>query len=1370
MVIQISSNNKTQKIVQAFEKLAARSQMQGKGDKPIVSSSDEGAANNASKEPSAIQDELSGKTGTYSGSSDTNVGLSMNDTKQLHHSTNSDVAVKDSQQLESDSLARNSLPKPLMLIDNKGRSNSFKESTRNDSMLLENKQSSAPATPLEDSQTRNVTLNSSDEQITESSNKFTDVALNDEDDNHTTTVHTADCIPPEPPKLNNRYVLNADFNKESPSAVKDSKLQEDEFTNSDGSYQDWMPSVLKDESWPQPDTTTSRENARSYRQRIRKKSSRFDVQEQFENDSKPVSSRTSSTEEIAQAVDTEGSDISAKEKTENESVRNTEADNGKLLDNPYLSISAKSNTILKNSTLTEDSDAEWKKYRNDEFVKHLNQNNFRLKPPFEVSHQEYPPDTFAKKPKNRTKSIESGSFTPSSPLKLFWDRHDTYTKDKFKDILGYVNGGQVTKPSEGTSQSLKAKRREAIQVPSMESSSEIAASETDDARIRNVLQGADSIYNKAVAKAADRLPQNRQLQNVDGSVTYSEEFTSDADEFGSQHSGTTFSANNYYQNGNDIFRNLKKKFGKPLPRPGSEVSDYTFDGNGANNKEASAVSPIEERPSISEHLDTPGAPSINSQHNTENEYEDSNVTSSLELLQKQLNISYSDLGHLENPVSMPMIEEEKENRIPDDESEKNDVTTKIIVDGETTPVVTKDESPTDEHENFHSASPTRIGHTGMNFISAEDYKDKVFDKRQNKFIRKDEYRKLYGVDTTPSDNEHKMSSDELPNDKLDNLSELSDIEETATLKATELPFQAYQPLHAPSHKIITKKRSSLKKPNSNYTRLRHQEVSFKLPIQEIRLPDTDGYPLNRKLTPSDSGLSDLSFSQTNNALVSAITESYPQEDWELVEQLDISDKNLDKLRALDRFTPHVWLLDASHNHISHVEGIPLDIQILKLNDNSLTNLASFQFTNLQVLELDNNSLENLSGLASLTNLTKLSLSSNGITSIDHLDKFRMLRYLNLSGNQISGQIDFSHYQLWFLEDLILDDNKINSLVGIENLPNLIYLSADRNKIRQIVCQGVRHENLKRLSLNFNMMTEASLQSFPYLKRLSFNRNSTRTIDSIGKYLEKVSFKYQGFTSSSAGAQIVQNSLRSASHLQEACFTGSSIDFEQIDLSRGGMFSTITNLNISAMQLRSLPASFSAIFPLLVSLNLNFNNLSTLSGLQGLRHLRKLKMLGNTIEDVSEVIEYTEASRGSIQLFDLRVNPITKSFYPYVFYDPDDRNEDEKNQRFEEEARSSMTNTDGSFVDESTVLNLKDFDDIEAFSVEYEKLYSADELLRWHEKDVQFDKRQPGITAKQKKIYQTGFIVWFHNIRCLDGLKITSKRRTYEYHQFLKQRR
>ena len=165
------------------------------------------------------------------------------------------------------------------------------------------------------------------------------------------------------------------------------------------------------------------------------------------------------------------------------------------------------------------------------------------------------------------------------------------------------------------------------------------------------------------------------------------------------------------------------------------------------------------------------------------------------------------------------------------------------------------------------------------------------------------------------------------------------------------------------------------------------------------------------------------------------------------------------------------------------------------------------------------------------------------------------------------------------------------------------------------------------------------------------------------------------------------------------------------------------------------------------------------------------MYKRQIEDVSEIIEYTEASRNSIQLFDLRVNPVTKSFYPYVFYDPEDRNEDDKNQLFEEEARSSMTNTnDGSFVDESTVLNLKDFDDIEAFSVEYEKLYSADELLRWHEKDAQFDKKQPGITSKQKKIYQTGLIVWFHNIRCLDGLKITSKRRTHEYHQFLKQRR
>ncbi|KAF6015627.1 hypothetical protein HII12_000787 [Brettanomyces bruxellensis] len=1356
MDYQDSPGNRTQKIVQAFEKLAAGTKMSENGNKAVVSCSEENVVKDPIQEHSVIQDDFSGKTGTYSGSSDTNVGLTRGDSKHSHLPSDTEVAIKDSQQLETDSLERNVLPKPALSMNKSGYGNSFRESTRNDSMLLENNHSTALASPLKAP------------QIQETANSFSDVALNDDDNDYTSTVHTADCVPLEPPKMTNKYVLNANFNKESPSAVKDSRIQEENSIHSDQSYQDWMPSVLKDQSWPQSDRNASGENTQSYRQRIRKKSSRFDVPEQPDDNSRPVSSETSSAGEIIQEVDTESSDVSGSENIKNAPSVNVPKDKGELLENPYLSISAKSNTILKNSALSENSEAEWKKYRNNEFVKHLKQNNFKLKPPFEVAHEEYPPDTFANKPKKHNKSTESGSFTPSSPLKLFWDRHDTYTKDKFKDILGHVNGEQASKPSQGSSQIQNLKSKDEGKVASIESSSDIDASEVDDDRIRNVLQSADSIYNKAVAKAADRLPQNRETQNVEGSVTYSEDFTSDADEFDSEPSATTFSANNYYQNGDDIFRNLKQKFGKPLPRPGSEISDYTFDGNGANNRDVLLDSPIKKKASTSEQVDPHDASSIISEVKTENEDEDVNVTSSLELLQKQLNISYSDLGHTDNPVSMPKIEEEKENNVPTDEKSTNHAVTKVNSDD----TATKLNEAVGDAGKISPGSPARIAHTGMNFISAEDYKDKVFDKKQNKYISKDEYTKLYGADTlSPVDNSNKLSSNPLSDHKLDSLSGLSDIEAPTTSKPVSPQVEEYQPLHVPSHKTITKKRSSLKKPHSNDTRLRHQEVSFKLPVQEMRKEKIEGYPANGKMIPSDSTLADLSFSQTNNSLVSAITESYPQEDWELVEQLDISDKNLDKLRGLNKFTPNVWLLDASHNHISHVEGIPQDIQILKLNDNSLTNLASFQFTNLQVLELDGNHLENLSGLAPLTNLTKLSLASNNIANIDHLENFRMLRYLNLSNNEISGQVDFSNYQLWLLEDLILDDNRINSLIGIENLPNLVYLSADRNKVRQLICQGVRHENLKRLSLNSNILTEASLQSFPFLKRLSFNRNNTRLVDSIGKYLEKVSFKYQGFTSSSAGAQIIQNSLRSSSHLQEACFTGSSIDFEQIDLSRGGMFSTITNLNISAMQLTSLPASFSSIFPLLVTLNLNFNNLNTLRGLHGLKHLRKLKMLGNSIEDVSEIIEYTEASRNSIQLFDLRVNPVTKSFYPYVFYDPEDRNEDDKNQLFEEEARSSMTNTnDGSFVDESTVLNLKDFDDIEAFSVEYEKLYSADELLRWHEKDAQFDKKQPGITSKQKKIYQTGLIVWFHNIRCLDGLKITSKRRTHEYHQFLKQRR
>ncbi|VEU22398.1 DEKNAAC103524 [Brettanomyces naardenensis] len=1031
------------------------------------------------------------------------------------------------------------------------------------------------------------------------------------------TVHTDDCLPPDPPQIVKKYKLNADFNQRSPA--RDILEDKSNLTNShDPSFQEWMPDVLKGEKWPERETIVNSTN------------------EANENE---VSSDYTTSSIGAQMLE----------------------------DNPYLSVSARTNTIVKNSALGGDDEAEWRKYRNDQFVRHLNANNFKQPSTEDAETRGFVPDTFANKSRNKNMdsnkknhSVLSESFTPSSPLKLFGGRQDTYTKGKLKDILGYVNGG---------------KKEEAKQQNGTE--------DEEEGDISHVIKGADSVYDKAIAsaKVAGELPDDSN-GNGSSSMTYSEEYTSDADEFNSERSGATFSANAYYQNGDNLFKNLKRKFSQPLPRPSSGVSDYTSDEVDEEEVEEETTAAVD----------------------ANEETTDGNLTSSLAALQKQFNISMSDLGGGVKPVSKPKIEGGKRN----EEVKKSEVK----------PAEFSDHEYLSDINEATGASPK---YKLLNFISAEDYKDKIYDKRQNKYISKDEYSELYGETNN----------------------------EGVGISASRTNEDVFEGISG-----VVEKSSGILKHDSNIRNQRPvQEVSFKLPDEDTLDKHT--------VLPSDT-TGELSFSQTNAALVSAITETYPEEDWDYVEQLVISEKHLDKLRDLKRFTPHMWLLDASHNQISHVEGVPENIQILKLRDNRFDTLAAFELRNLQVLELDENSLENLSGLSSLSNLSSLSVSSNRLINVDHLQSLRMLRYLNLSNNKLSARLDFANYQLWLLEDLILDGNQLTELVGIENLPNLIYLSANDNSLRSISCLGVKHKNLKRLSLNNNRLAGLELGCFPRLMRLSVDRNDLEQISGLGRYLEKVSFRYQS-ASDSVTSEIVSSSFKS-DNLRSISLTGGSISgFNLLGKGVSPRFSTLTRLDLSAMGLDKLPDKFGETFPLLTDLNLNFNSLTSLKELKGLSHLRKLKLLGNSLGKIEGIMESTESLRESLRLLDLRVNPVTKGFYPYVFYDPESRNDGERTRLFEGEAASAAIGD--SFVDGSSMLNLRDYDDIEAFSVEYQKLYSKDRLSKWSEKDNEFGDQQSKVLANEKGIYQMGLIVWFYNIQYLDGLKIDLKRRLQENGRF-----
>lgn len=900
-------------------------------------------------------------------------------------------------------------------------------------------------------------------------------------------------------------------------------------------------------------------------------------------------------------------------------------------ENPYLSVSAKTDTIIKNSGLGEEDDAEWRKYRNQEFVKHLNQNNFGQAT--SSLNERAAPDTFA----NRSKNSRAGhrslseSFTPSSPLKLFGDKQDTYTKSKFKDILGYVNKGD---------EKVDGKTDE----------------NDGDEKIHHMIKGADNIYNKVVAsaKAAAQLPD----ANAESSVTYSEDYTSDADEFNSDQSGPTVSAKALYKNGDDIYQNLKRKFSQPLPAPGSEVSDYTSEGEDGERFGSPSAGPS---PLVNETLSPEKAPesSVTSISTSHQDINHDLPDTSLEALRHQFDISLGNLGHASRPVSAPQI-------------------------------------LGDSTINTEKSKSSATKYKGMNFIPAEDYKDKIFDKRQDKYVPKEEYERIYGDGNTEA-SESTSSFEESPKEK--------------------------------------------------------PEVSFRLPEKPLA-----------KASANNSTVAELSFSQTNAALVSAITETYPEEDWDYVEQLSITGKQLDKLRGLDKFTPHLWLLDASDNQISLAQGIPNSVQILKLNTNNFTSLAAFDLPNLHVLELSHNTLRDLSGLSSLINLSSLTLDSNVITNIDHLENLRMLKTLKMSNNRIAQDIDFSKYELWVLEDLFLDNNEITALLHLESLPNLVYLSANRNRIRKITCEGVIHKNLKRLSLDSNKLPTLDLSSFPNLVRLSISRNNLRHLSGLPASLEMLSCKYQDGLNGTIPSSIIRGSCRPGSLIRNITFSGSKIDFDMLLPQQNvpHMFSCITELDLSACGIKQLPDNFSSLFPLLLHLNLNFNSITTLKGLDKLYHIRTLNALGNSIQDLGEVLGHTEAARRSLQFLDLRVNPVTRSFYPYVFYDPEGKTDREF---IDSQIISSTNLEDDEVADETTMLNLKDYDDIEAFSVEYKKLYEKDQLDKWSEKDTAFDQKQGGLLSREKQTYQTRLILWFNHIRWLDGLKITAKRRRREHHQF-----
>lgn len=114
------------------------------------------------------------------------------------------------------------------------------------------------------------------------------------------------------------------------------------------------------------------------------------------------------------------------------------------------------------------------------------------------------------------------------------------------------------------------------------------------------------------------------------------------------------------------------------------------------------------------------------------------------------------------------------------------------------------------------------------------------------------------------------------------------------------------------------------------------------------------------------------------------------------------------------------------------------------------NIVNARFQGIKCMNLENNNLSDVSALASLPRLTRLELRNNRVNAkFGRASSFSKLKYLDLSGNYISSLSVLALGSCSSLQTLLLSDNFLTRLDGINQLKSLRVLKVDKNKLSRI---------------------------------------------------------------------------------------------------------------------------------------------------------------------------------------------------------------------------------------------------------------------------------------------------------------------------------
>ena len=147
-------------------------------------------------------------------------------------------------------------------------------------------------------------------------------------------------------------------------------------------------------------------------------------------------------------------------------------------------------------------------------------------------------------------------------------------------------------------------------------------------------------------------------------------------------------------------------------------------------------------------------------------------------------------------------------------------------------------------------------------------------------------------------------------------------------------------------------------------------------------------------------------------------------------------------------------------------------------------LIKARFQTIRQINFENNRLSDVSALGELPKLTKLRLRNNRVNAaFGRANAFERLTFLDLSGNCISSLSALSLGRCAQLRTLLLADNFLTRLDGINQLKSLRVLDADKNKLSRIDANTFDGcESFRVISLRKN-----ALRTVKHLKRLEHVR-------------------------------------------------------------------------------------------------------------------------------------------------------------------------------------------------------------------------------------------------------------------------------------------